>query len=124
MYVSVPKNYSGIAFARENRVPPEMPLPDMPKAHPPSALPPVKPQPLPEPPCADKDEQEKKPPHTCAECAKQDKNPLTCLLTALRDRGKSGFDTEDFLLLGLIALLLGKEGNEDTVLVLAMLLLI
>ena len=49
---------------------------------------------------------------------------MTCLLTALRDRGKSGFDTEDFLLIGLIALLLGKEGNEDIILVLAMLLLI
>ncbi len=124
MYVSVPKNYSGIAFARENRVPPEMPLPDIPKPHPPSPLPPVNPHPpQPEPPCKDKSNSEN-PPHTCTECAKPDKNPLTCLLTALRNRGKSGFDTEDFLLLGLIALLLGKEGNEDTVLVLAMLLLI
>ena len=63
-------------------------------------------------------------PCTCDDCQKQDKTPLTCLLTALRNRGKAGFDTEDFLLIGLIVLLLGKEGNEDIVLTLAMLLLV
>ena len=37
---------------------------------------------------------------------------------------KAGFDADDFLLIGLIALLMGKEGNEDIVLILALLLLV
>lgn len=119
MYVSVPKNYSGMAFPRENRaqihpdvVHPAMPLPEIeePREHP-------KKEPCkePEPPC---DEPQ------CKECRSQDKNPLTCLMHALRNRNKGGFESEDFLLLGLIVLLLGKEGNEDILLILAMLLLI
>ncbi len=62
---------------------------------------------------------------SCGGCAgKGGKNPLTCLFEALRGRGEAGFDLEDFLLIGLIVLLMGKEGNEDIVLILAMLLLI
>lgn len=132
MYVSVPKNYSGIAFSRDSRAPQEMPRQEMPMTIP-VPMPPSPPQSFHEPPrqkeeCRECREsparEEKSPPNTCEDCQKQDKNPLTCLLTALRDRGKAGFDTEDFLLIGLIALLLSKEGNEDIVLILAMLLLI
>lgn len=57
-------------------------------------------------------------------CHAENKNPLTCLFEALRGRKKSGFDADDFLLIGLIALLMGKEGNEDIVLILALLLLV
>ena len=57
-------------------------------------------------------------------CPKENKNPLTCLFEALRGRKKAGFDADDFLLIGLIALLMGKEGNEDIVLILALLLLV
>ena len=61
----------------------------------------------------------------CDGCrAKENKNPLTCLFEALRGRKKAGFDADDFLLIGLIALLMGKEGNEDIVLILALLLLV
>ena len=100
----------------------------------PIPMPPAQPQPqpqhLPEPPsqecreCRKPSAEEREKHCACESCQKQDKNPLTCLLTALRDRGKAGFDTEDFLLIGLIVLLLGKEGNEDIVLILAMLLLV
>ena len=57
-------------------------------------------------------------------CHAENKNPLTCLFEALRGRKKSGFDADDFLLIGLIALLMGKEGSEDIVLILALLLLV
>ena len=57
-------------------------------------------------------------------CPKENKNPLTCLFEALRGRKKAGFDADDFLLIGLIALLMGKEGNEDIILILALLLLV
>ena len=57
-------------------------------------------------------------------CSGENKNPLTCLFEALRGRKKAGFDADDFLLIGLIALLMGKEGNEDIVLILALLLLV
>ena len=121
MYVSVPKNYSGIAFANRD-VLADMPRPDMP--HPPAPIPLAKPQP-PDPPKKEEPcRTSAAPPHPCEDCKKQDQNPLTCLLSALRNRGKAGFDTEDFLLIGLIALLLGKDGNEDIILSLAMLLLI
>lgn len=61
----------------------------------------------------------------CDDCgAKNAKNPLSSLLEMLHGRGNAGFDLEDFLLIGLIVLLMGKEGNEDIVLILAMLLLI
>lgn len=136
MYVSVPKNYSGIAFPRDNPVQEmqrrdmqrhDMPLQPMTM---PLPMPPAQPQVMHEPPreecreCREPPAREEKSPCACDGCQKQEKNPLTCLLTALRDRGKAGFDTEDFLLIGLIVLLLGKEGNEDVVLILAMLLLI
>ena len=42
---------------------------------------------------------------------------------ALRGRKKAGFEADDFLLVGMIALLMGKEGSEDIVLILALLLL-
>lgn len=57
-------------------------------------------------------------------CRAENKNPLTCLFEALRGRKKGGFDADDFLLIGLIALLMGKEGSEDIVLILALLLLV
>lgn len=66
-------------------------------------------------------------PPPCAErppCRTENKNPLTCLFEALRCRKKSGFDADDFLLIGLIALLMGKTGSEDIVLILALLLLV
>lgn len=104
MYVSVPKNYRGMAFSHENAVkaPPTLPVaptPPKPQAH---------------------HEKEKK----CENCSSKDKNPLSCLIEAFRTRERGGFDTEDFLLIGLIALLINKEGNEDIVLILAMLLLL
>ena len=60
----------------------------------------------------------------CENCPTRSGNPLTCLVQALRNREKSGFASEDFLLIGLIALLLGKEGNEDILLILTMLLIL
>ena len=57
-------------------------------------------------------------------CRAENKNPLTCLFEALHGRKKAGFDADDFLLVGLIALLMGKEGGEDIVLILALLLLV
>ena len=102
MYVSVPKNYGGVAFPRAQQKPP---------------------------PPAEKEEKQEEAceaaplPKECATCKKEEKNPLSCLLSAFRGKGKNGFDSEDFLLLGLIALLIGKEGNEDILLILAMLLL-
>ncbi|MBQ4556225.1 MAG: hypothetical protein IJA60_01075 [Clostridia bacterium] len=106
MYVSVPKNYSGIAFPKEKE-----------HASPPPKLPPM---PVGEIRHHEPTEREK----PCDGCKVKEKNPLACMMEALRKRKNSGFDTEDFLLVGLIALLLGKEGNEDIILVLAMLLLI
>ncbi|MBQ4150517.1 MAG: hypothetical protein IJC81_01775 [Clostridia bacterium] len=100
MYVSVPKNYSGMAFSRENDVKPPPTLPT-----------------LPHPKNDEKCEKE------CEKCAVKEKNPLSCLFEAFRGKDRGGFDTEDFLLLGLIALMLNKEGNEDIVLILAILLL-
>ncbi len=99
MYVSVPKNYSGVAFSNERnmKAPPTLP-------HTPHNPPPCKSE-------------------SCEKCNVKEKNPLSCLFEAFRSRGKSGLDTDDFLLLGLIALLINKEGNEDIVLILAMLLL-
>lgn len=130
MYVSLPQNYSGTAFSREeeHRADERPPVPP--------TLPQVQPPREKRPPdrehCSDERQQhEKKCPQDhepqkkqCDECRADDKNPFSCLLNALR-RGKSGgIDAEDFLLLGLIALLIGKEGNEDIVLILTMLLLI
>ena len=99
MYVSVPKNYGGVAFKKEEKPPSnsECIKPALPKE---------------EKPCA-----------TCENCGEKQKNPLTCLFGAIRGRGKSGLDSEDFLLIALIALLVGGEGNEDILLILAMLLL-
>ena len=118
MYVSVPKNYSGIAFPHSSSPPsPKRPENNSEKSccdAPASPQPSPPPQPPPPPPPAQK----------CEKCSSNEKNPLSCLLSALRGRGKSGFDTEDFLLIGLIALLVGREGNEDILLILAMLLLI
>ena len=55
---------------------------------------------------------------------KEGHSPFLRLLGALQSRGHSGLDGEDLLLIGIIALLLGKEGNEDVLLILAMLLLL
>ncbi len=112
MYVSVPKNYSGMAFR------PDVVHPAVPHHEPPP----------PPPPAPAKEEAPKaaapsSEPTECANCHTQNKNPLTCLMQALRNREKSGFSNEDFLLIGLIALLLGKEGNEDILLILTMLLI-
>ena len=86
------------------------------------------------PPCDPREDREPpecgrhEPEKDCGDCdgcrAKENKNPLTCLFEALRGRKKAGFDADDFLLIGLIALLMGKEGNEDIVLILALLLLV
>lgn len=111
MYVSVPKNYSGNAFARENSMPHDIPKPSVMPHLPPASAPSYK-----------KSHDEKH--EACHNCEKKNKNPMTCLLEAFRGRKDGGFDAEDFLLLGLIALLIGKEGNEDMVFILAMLLLI
>lgn len=86
----------------------------------------------PPPPCDDREPcgtcvPEDAPPCGDAPCAPpcpaKSTNPLTCLFEALRGRKKSGFDADDFLLIALIALLMGKEGSEDIVLILALLLL-
>ena len=136
MYISVPKNYGGNAFPH-----PDAPRPrdagGMPRPVPPFADHGAQVQPSPPPPpppprpafhgsaptpvaplgkipaCGDA------PP-----CRAENKNPLTCLFEALRGRKKGGFDADDFLLIGLIALLMGKEGSEDIVLILALLLLV
>lgn len=55
---------------------------------------------------------------------KEGHSPFLRLLGALQNRGHNGLDGEDLLLIGIIALLLGKEGNEDVLLILAMLLLL
>lgn len=112
MYVSVPKNYSGMAF-RPDVVHPAPPRPEPPP--PPPSEPVSK-------PCPEEEVHTPDPP-ACENCHTQNKNPLTCLMQALRNREKSGFSNEDFLLIGLIALLLGKEGNEDILLILTMLLI-
>ena len=106
MYVSVPKNYRGMAFSNESNIkaPPTMPVTPPPQKR--------------EEAC----EKERKC-ERCENCVTKEKNPLTCLFEAFRGRERGGFDTEDFLLIGLIALLVNKEGNEDIVLILAMLLL-
>lgn len=145
MYVSVPKNYSGIAFARENTEPRQelREMPRLPPLSPPTGAIPISP-PVPSLPprlIADAEkaepepkEAEKSAPRTetsdgaedspCAACReKEHKNPLTCLFEALHGRERSGLDAEDFLLIGLIALLMNKEGNEEIVFILALLLL-
>lgn len=103
MYVSVPKNYRGMAFSSEGslKAPPTMPVTPPPQKR------------------GEACEKAQK----CEKCGAKEKNPLTCLFEAFRGRERGGFDTEDFLLIGLIALLINKEGNEDIVLILAMLLL-
>lgn len=63
------------------------------------------------------------PPAEIAPLKSEEKNPLSCLLSAFNKKGNGGFDSEDFLILGLIALLIGKQGNEDILLILALLLL-
>jgi len=105
LYVSVPKNYSGMAFPREKNAAIH---PDV--VHP--AAPP------PEPPV------QSQPQAQTADCKTQEKHPLLSLANALKNRKHGNLDNEDFLLIGLILLLLGKEGNEDVLLILAMLLLI
>ena len=121
MYVSIPKNYSGMAFPREAQVlHPDVIHPQVTNAEPPMQAP------------SQPHEAEEKcehtetapPPPCCADCNAKEKNPLTCFIRALQGRKKGGFESDDFLLLGLIVLLLGKEGNEDILLILAMLLLI
>ena len=100
MYVSVPKNYGGVAFSNDKgvKVPPTLPITPPPE--------------------------EKNTVSGCSGCGIKEKNPLSCLLEAFKNREKGGFDTDDFLLVGLIALLINKEGNADIVLILAMLLLL
>ena len=106
MYVGVPKNYGGTAFNKEN--PPQK------SAHTeqfPSTL-----------PHSVQASAKKMCTEGGREC-KEDKNPLSCLLGAFKRSKNSGLDTEELLLLGLIILLLSKEGNEDIVIILAMLLI-
>ena len=104
MYVSVPKNYSGMAFSRERNAAVH---PDV--VHP--AVESEKPMPqriLPPP----------------AETESKETHPILSLAHALKKRNGATPSGEDLLLIGLILLLLGKEGNEDVLLILAMLLLI
>ena len=98
MYVSVPKNYGGVAFKKEEKSPPALSLQKSPP-------------------------KEEKSCEVCENCSEKQKNPLTCLFSAIRGREKSGLDSDDFLLIALIALLIGNEGSEDILLILAMLLL-
>ena len=152
MYISVPKNYGGSAFPRPDDVPAphetpphgfshrSAPLPDF-AAQPQTARLTSAPRPEPQCDCPREGHElcDGREPHECDEhehehgkdcdcggdrCPKENKNPLTCLFEALRGRKKAGFDADDFLLIGLIALLMGKEGNEDIVLILALLLLV
>lgn len=151
MYISIPKNYGGNAFPHapaagqgglprpvppfaELGAPPHTPM----GGHrPPPPVPepcPCEPPPSPPPPCAgDFPRDADAPCGSCAPppcgterppCRSENKNPLTCLFEALRCRKKSGFDADDFLLIGLIALLMGRSGSEDIVLILALLLLV
>ena len=105
MYVSVPKNYSGNAFSQppsQKREPPCL-LPSLPT--PPS--PPPKPQ-----TCEEKPQDCESKPQECAS------KPQGCA-----PAHKGGFDAEELLLIGLIALLLGREDCQDLVWMLAILLL-
>lgn len=118
MYVGVPKNYGGTAFKSENSIK---------KAVKPS-LPPTLPHCVHQVHEGEKEQRkqtaeqcDKK--EECGTCKSDGKNPLSCLLHALRKGKSGGIATEDFLILGLIALLIGKEGNEDIVFILVMLLL-
>ena len=110
MYVGVPKNYGGTALRREREIE---------KIFPRQAMPPTLPHAV--------QTQREKPHHennNCKDCDAKDKNPLSCLLSAFRRTKNGGIDAEDLLLIGLIILLLGKDGNEDIIIILAMLLLI
>ena len=109
MYVGVPKNYGGTAFGARNVRGESTHEEKLPDTLPHSVQKPAKKL------CAEGKECQ-------GECA-EDKNPLSCLLSAFKRSKGNGLDTEDLLLLGLIVLLLGKEGNEDIVIILAMLLL-
>ena len=113
MYVGVPKNYGGTAFQRERELPKSSHRPSVPPTLPHA----VQPQ-------REKVHTESEEQRECESCEAKGKNPLSCLINAFRRTKSGGIDTEDLLLLGLIVLLLGKEGNEDIVIILAMLLLI
>ena len=106
MYVGVPKNYGGTAFARE-KTQGRQPMR--------SALPPTLPHSMPNP--------EKE---VCPEkpgCDKGEKNPIACLINAFKGTKDGAVGAEELLLICLIVLLIGKKGNEDIVFILAMLLL-
>lgn len=140
MYISVPKNYGGNAFPHPDAPRPRdaggMPRPVPPFADHGAQVQPSPPPPPPPPedgcapacegyePCAACAEAERPACGDAPPCRAENKNPLTCLFEALRGRKKGGFDADDFLLIGLIALLMGKEGSEDIVLILALLLLV
>lgn len=143
MYVGVPKNYGGTAFPRErSEQPPRRPAvpPTLPQVMPPTEKPPndgrhCDERRLDERNCDEKScceprreetrcDEPRRGGHPCNDCRADDKNPFSCILNAFRRGKNDGITPEDFLLLGLIALLIGKEGNEDIVLILVMLLLI
>lgn len=116
MYVGVPKNYGGTAFQRERELPKSSHRPSVPPTLPHAVQPP-----------REKVHTESEEPRECKECEgceEKGKNPLSCLINVFRRTKSGGIDTEDLLLIGLIVLLLGKEGNEDIVIILAMLLLL
>lgn len=117
MYISLPKNYSGSAFAAQNEKPADpmvtpvgvgaTPTPPAREAHhtlPANAAPqaPQKAGPDPSP----------------------TKKPLTAFLEAVRKRQENGISGDDLLLMGLISLLAGKEENSDIVGILTLLLLL
>ena len=117
MYVGVPKNYGGTAFKSENGI----------KNAAKPTLPPIlphRPHHIPEKAECRGTEERCDKREECTSCQNEEKNPLSCLLHALRKGKAGGISTEDFLILGLIALLIGKEGNEDIVFILVMLLLL
>ena len=132
MYVSVPKNYSGVAFNSAN----EKAKATVEKAKIPPPFPSE---------CVRRQEAEisnrceecenaevvskceKEAEQECESgcgCSVRENSPISSIIESLKSRKKESFDAEDIILLGLIVLLLGKEGSEDIVLILAILLLI
>ena len=121
MYISVPKNYSGSAFAAQNGKPADpmvTPVGDTQVPPPPPAreahhtLP------------ANVETKEMQIQSAEAPEPPQTKKPLTAFLEAVRKRQENGISGDDLLLMGLISLLAGKEENSDIVGILTLLLLL
>lgn len=119
MYISLPKNYSGSAFAAENGRQVQSPT-ETPVAADENAAPPLREAhhtfPVNIPATAPKTDDSTPP--------TQKKKPLTAFLDAVRKRQENGISGDDLLLMGLISLLAGKEDNGDIVGILTLLLLL